>query len=273
MLIDWFTVIAQIVNFLILVALLKHFLYGRIIKAMDEREHKIASRLDAARQREEEATREAESYRKRDRELEAKWGEYLSQAREEAERQRGELMDKAREEIDQVQERWRKAVRQERDSFLRELKSGIKEQVCRIARRVVRDLADTDLEEQIVATFAGRLGSLPGEEKRKIASSAGKGEQTLTVVSGFELSPGARGKVGAALKGIAGDGVEVVYRTSPDMTLGVELRSPGRKLSWGLDEYLQSLEASIGRLLEEEGREPPEGEAASEGAQEGATEA
>jgi F-type H+-transporting ATPase subunit b len=36
--IDWFTLVAQIANFLILVALLKHFLYNRIIKAMDERE-------------------------------------------------------------------------------------------------------------------------------------------------------------------------------------------------------------------------------------------
>ena len=32
MLIDWFTVVAQIVNFLVLVALLKHFLYGRLVR-------------------------------------------------------------------------------------------------------------------------------------------------------------------------------------------------------------------------------------------------
>ena len=35
---DWFTVIAQIINFLILVALLKRFLYGPIIRAMERRE-------------------------------------------------------------------------------------------------------------------------------------------------------------------------------------------------------------------------------------------
>ena len=51
MLIDWFTVCAQIVNFLVLVALLKHFLYGPILRAMDAREQTIAGRLAEAQQK------------------------------------------------------------------------------------------------------------------------------------------------------------------------------------------------------------------------------
>jgi len=39
--IDWFTWIAQIINFLILVALLRYFLYGRIVKVIDERQKKL----------------------------------------------------------------------------------------------------------------------------------------------------------------------------------------------------------------------------------------
>ena len=53
--IDWFTVVAQIVNFLILVWLLKKFLYGPIIRAMDDRERRIASRLEEANARERQA--------------------------------------------------------------------------------------------------------------------------------------------------------------------------------------------------------------------------
>ena len=48
MLIDVFTVIAQIVNFLILVYLLKRFLFHRIIKIMDEREDQITGRMQEA---------------------------------------------------------------------------------------------------------------------------------------------------------------------------------------------------------------------------------
>ena len=67
MLIDWFTVIAQIINFLVLVALLKRFLYGRIIKAMDQREEKIAFRLADAERKRNEAEQEAQAYRKKNR--------------------------------------------------------------------------------------------------------------------------------------------------------------------------------------------------------------
>ena len=48
--IDYFTIIAQIINFLILVFLLRHFLYRPVITAMDEREQKMVSRLKDAEQ-------------------------------------------------------------------------------------------------------------------------------------------------------------------------------------------------------------------------------
>ena len=67
MLINWFTVIAQIVNFLILVFLLKYFLYDRIVKAMDEREQRIQLRLKEAEEKKQEADQEARSYLEKNR--------------------------------------------------------------------------------------------------------------------------------------------------------------------------------------------------------------
>ena len=61
--IDWFTVSAQIINFLILVFLLKRFLYGPVIRAMDKREEAIAGRLKDAGQKQEEAQKEIDRYR------------------------------------------------------------------------------------------------------------------------------------------------------------------------------------------------------------------
>ena len=60
MLIDWFTVGAQALNFLILVWLLKRFLYKPILDAIDAREERIDAELAAA------ALKEAEAKKKRD---------------------------------------------------------------------------------------------------------------------------------------------------------------------------------------------------------------
>ena len=49
MAIDWFTIGAQILNFLVLVWLLKRFLYQPVLDAIDKREKRIAATLaDAA---------------------------------------------------------------------------------------------------------------------------------------------------------------------------------------------------------------------------------
>ena len=104
--IDWFTVIAQIINFLILVALLKRFLYGPIIRAMDDRERRIASRLEEANRREQEAQEEIAAYRARREELEDAREDALARAREEAEKTRHELITSARAEIREMQQQW-----------------------------------------------------------------------------------------------------------------------------------------------------------------------
>ncbi len=92
--IDYFTIVAQIINFLVLVFLLRHFLYRPVIKAMDEREQKMVSRLKDAEQKREEAEAEAESFRQMKQELEDKRQEMLTKAAEEVQILQSDLMKK-----------------------------------------------------------------------------------------------------------------------------------------------------------------------------------
>jgi F-type H+-transporting ATPase subunit b len=94
--IDWFTVSAQIINFLILVFLLKKFLYGPIIRAMDKREEKIAGRLNDAGQKQEEAQKEIKRYRKKNEDFESQRADMLAEAKTAAEQQEKQLIAMAR---------------------------------------------------------------------------------------------------------------------------------------------------------------------------------
>ena len=69
MLIDWFTVGAQVLNFLILVWLLKHFLYKPILNAIDAREKRIASELADADAKKTEAQKERDDFRKQEQSI------------------------------------------------------------------------------------------------------------------------------------------------------------------------------------------------------------
>ena len=70
MLIDWFTVGAQIVNFLVLVWLLRRYLYRPVLAAIDAREQELAARRDAAAADRARATKEREEWQNRRRLLE-----------------------------------------------------------------------------------------------------------------------------------------------------------------------------------------------------------
>ena len=72
MLIDWFTVGAQLLNFLILVWLMKRFLYQPVLDAITAREQKIAAELVDAAATQTRATQQQEEFRQKKAQLLAK---------------------------------------------------------------------------------------------------------------------------------------------------------------------------------------------------------
>ncbi len=260
MLIDWFTVIAQIINFLILVALLKYFLYGRIIKAMDEREGKIRSRLEEARKKEEEAEREAEFLRQKNQEIEEKREGTLSRAREEADARRKELIQQARNEVEDLRVRWREAIQRERESFIRDFQQMAGREVYAIARRAIGDLADSDLEERMLDVFLQRVKKLNENEKKEIAEPLEKAGNDVVIRSSFELSTKMRQKVTRTLHEHIADGLDVNYETAPELIMGIEVKAPGAKIAWTLEDYMTTLEESARDALQAQAPGESEGE-------------
>jgi F-type H+-transporting ATPase subunit b len=259
-LIDWFTVVAQIINFLILIALLKRFLYGRIIKAMNKREEKIASQLEEAEKTRKEAEREAEAHRKKTRELDEKRQEMLSHAKQEVEVKRKELMKKARDEVDLIQARWREAVQREKDSFLRDLRQRAGKQVYAIARRALADLANADLEHRMIEVFIERIVELDEKKQRALAESIRSADHEVIINSAFEIPTNAQRRITKNVKNHIDDGIDVQYRTSSDMILGIELKTRGHKIAWSVDNYLDSLQERISQALSGEIAEAKQGQ-------------
>lgn len=251
MLIDWFTVAAQIINFLVLVGILKYFLYGRIIRAMREREDKIAARLSEAEEREQEARQELEKYQRQNEELARKQEQMLAQAREETELERKKLLREAREEVDRAKARWHETLAREKDAFLADLRQRAGRQVLEVARRALADLANADLEEHIVRIFSQRLNEMDAD-KLHILHSTLQRDRNVMIVSSFELSEEAKKTIAEILRRHGGNNINLKYQVSPEVISGIELKIPGHKIAWSLDHYLESLEEDLRSALEEE---------------------
>ena len=137
MLIDWFTVAAQIVNFVVLVALLKHFLFGRLVHAMDAREQRIAARIAEAEEKNRDAERRVSAAQDETARIREQHDQMIASARDEAERERKQMLQKARDSLQALEVKWHEDLEREKSAFLHEIRTRAANEILAIARRAL----------------------------------------------------------------------------------------------------------------------------------------
>ena len=264
MLIDWFTVGAQALNFLILVWLLKRFLYKPILHAIDAREQGIAKELADADAKKTEAEKEHEKFQKKNEEFDQQRDELLGKAKDEATSERQRLLDEARQTADALRAKRQDALKREQQSLNDEITRRTREEVFAIARKTLTDLAGTTLEERMSEVFRRRLRELNDEAKEGLAKALKTSSDPVLVRSAFELPSEQQSAIQHALQEAFTAEIQVRFETAPDVISGIELTANGRKLAWSIADYLASLEKSVGELLKEQSKPQAKPEAKPE---------
>lgn len=249
MLIDWFTVGAQILNFVILVWLLKRFLYKPILRAIDAREKHIAAELADVDAKRAEAKKERDEFQARNEEFDQLQAARLRQATDEVKAERQQLLDEARQAADALRAKRRDALNAEQQSLNDEIIRRTREEVFAIARKTLTDLAGTTLEDRMGEMFTRRLRDLDGEVKEGIAKVLKASAEPVLVRSAFELPSQLKDAIQKTLSDTFEAEIQVRFEAAPDLISGIELAANGWKVAWSISDYLASLEKSVGELL------------------------
>ncbi|MBC7140274.1 MAG: hypothetical protein H5U17_16510 [Defluviimonas sp.] len=252
--VDWLTVAAQIVNFLILVWLLQRFLYRPITDAMARREARIESRLAEAKSARAEVEAEAEHLRKKREELEASREEVLRDARQEAAALRKEMEDELRKEMEDRRRAWEDHLKDERDDFAARLRQRAGHQVVGIVRRVLKDYAGSDLSDQVAGTFLDRLVNLDAEARGKLTAAAGRAGGPARLESNPPLKPAMRGQITRAIHEHIAPDIEVDHDEDEDLLLGMRLTIGEQTVEWSAARFLHRLETTLDEVIEGESR-------------------
>ena len=257
MLIDGFTVGAQVVNFLILVWLLKRFLYQPVLAAVDAREKKIAAQIADAAALETKAQAERADLHQRSEALNSEREGLLRKATEEANAERQRLIESARQESQQLHSKLTQALAQERAELGHQLSVRTQAEVFAVARKTLADLAGASLEDRMIEVFIAHLRELPQEQKLTLAGADSHAEPTRVALvrSAFELPAAGRASIEAAVHECLG-AVTTRFETSPEFVCGVELTMGGVKIAWSVADYLFSLSQSVAALVEPEPAAP-----------------
>lgn len=240
--IDWFTLVAQVINFLILVALLRWLLYAPVLRAIEQRQRGVADRLaeaDSARQKaaEERALHEAlvQKFKRREEEL-------LREARQDAHQYRERLILEAREDVEQKRAQWLHAFTRQQTELFERVRQDVGAAVADVAHNVLADLADRDLQEQLLATFTKQLKAADLSQIAEEGPEFDGQPRVAAVRTAHALSDHWRKRLTEAVREQLGESpLRVQFETDPALICGVELELAGYRLEWNVAEYLREL--------------------------------
>ena len=273
MLIDWFTVGAQALNFLILVWLMKHFLYKPILNAIDAREKLIATELADAAAKKAEAQKEHEEFQHKNEEFDQQRAALLSKATDEAKAERQRLLDEARKAADALSAKRQETLKNDAHNLSQAISRRTQQEVFAITRKALTDLATTSLEERVGEVFTRRLREMDGKAKETLGAALKTAPEPAVVRSAFDLPKDQRAAIQNAVNETFSADIHLRFETEPDLVSGIELTANGQKVAWSIADYLASLEKGVGELLKEQNKPEPKAAPKPEAKAEPSTEA
>jgi F-type H+-transporting ATPase subunit b len=260
MLLDWFTIGAQALNFLILVWLMKRFLYKPILNAIDAREKLIAKELADADAKKSEAQKERDEFQKKNEEFDQQRAALLTKATDEAKAERLRLLEEARKAADALSAKRQESLVNDAHNLNQAISRLTQKEVFAITRKALTDLATTSLEERMGEVFTRRLRELDDKSKSVLGDALKKNSEPALIRSTFDLPETQRAAIQNALNETFSAEIHIRFETSPDLVSGIELSANGQKVGWTIADYLASLEKGVGELLKEKDKPAPKPE-------------
>lgn len=237
--IDWITVGAQIVNFLVLIWLLKRFLYRPVLDGIDAREKEISERMaEAATIREAAETARAEHNTLIAR-LRAGQAGALDEARTAAETEYDALVAQARKRMAQEQAERKAQQEDEARRYTAELHRTGAEALLALTRKALSDLADETFEERVVAHTVTRLGEVADE----LLTAAGDSREAVVLTRAPLPPETSELLIHEAARVLPG--ITLRFDTDSSLAPGLSLRLGGAQVAWTLDSYLDGLETVL----------------------------
>lgn len=249
MLIDWFTVGAQALNFLVLVWLMKRYLYQPVLKAIDAREKRIAAQIADAASRETTAKQEKEEFQRKNAEFDQQRAAVLGKVADEAKAERQRLIEEARKAADALSAKRDELLRSDAKNLHDSIARRTQEEVFAIARKTLADLAGVSLEERMATVFASRLQGMDDADRVRLGEALKNSAEPALIRSAFELPQEQRAVLQQAIHVTFSADIPLRFEMAPGIVSGIELSAGGQKVAWSIAGYLATMEQGVDELL------------------------
>ena len=247
--IDWTTLVLEIINFLVLVWILKRFLYKPVMEAIAARQMRVEGKLAEARVIEDGA-----------RELESQYQRRLADWDMEKAKARAALDTELLQERNRQMQALDKALLEERELVAavtahkqqeaqRELEVEALAHAQRFASTLLARLADPVVESRFVSLLFEDWANLPDTQVESLRRAVLVDKAKATVTTAFPLLPAQRREIESALQSRLEADLVVAFDEDPNLLAGVRLSLGPWQLNMNFADELASFKAAANHVL------------------------
>ncbi|MBO6282273.1 MAG: F0F1 ATP synthase subunit delta [Alphaproteobacteria bacterium] len=244
--IDLFTFAAQIINLIILLFLLRKFLYLPVLKAVEARQKLIADELESAALARKQAQKEEAKCAAKMQEIEAHKQDILAKVQQEAQILAAKLSDEAEAQYKQSQKKLHDKLAAEQKNFDATVQNLVIEHFNKFADSALKQLAGTDLNELVIKQFEKQL-SLLSDDDKKMYAQAFEDKKVISVKSADKLSAVRKTDLERMLKSVLRltDKIKFEYSINKDLIGGICVQADEQMIAWSLQGYLQDFKKNL----------------------------
>lgn len=149
--------ISQIVNFVLLIILLKRFAYEPVLKMLEERSDKIAKSLEEAKRIEEELKNTEETKISEIRKAKEEAQDIVKKAYETATINEQKSIDETKRKTQEIVQHAKEEIQREKDKSVREAKEEISELAIQIAEKIIKKNLDADTQKKLAEETLSKI--------------------------------------------------------------------------------------------------------------------
>ena len=252
--IDLFTLIAQVINLIILLFLLRKFLYLPVLKAVEARQKLIADEIDGAKEAKIKAEKLEAKCAAKLQEIEVERQQILAKAQDEAAVLFDKLNHDAKEQVKNAKEQWQKQLKSEQSSFEAAVQKMIAKHFNIFASKAMEQMAGAELDELILLQFKQKIMEMDEKKQKEFADAFGS-KSEIQVQSSQELNAEQQNALEKFLKKYweLSNKTKIVFAVNSELICGINILAEEQLISWNIEGYLQEfrqqLNKEITRLL------------------------
>jgi len=247
--VDILTYLFEIINFFVLLWILKKLLYKPIISVLKERKEYIAKRIREAEEAETKAKRMKEEYEKMLKQIEEIRKTKLAEITKEVQQEKEKLYENMKKELDAQRQKFLDSLEMEKREALNEIKEETIHLSLAFVSKLLSNFADEEIHKKLFSIALEGIKNINKEEIDNIKEEL-KNRNTVVVETAFPLSKEDIDRLKQTIKDIFNVDINIKTEERKDLMAGVKIHLSSKMIDTSLEGQLSVFETLLREKIE-----------------------